>query len=140
MLISISCRCFLWNVRRYLGFDCRNHLRILSIPSLGQGARSDVETVSSRPLLCWMCAYQGLTSNSRTSLHSGSPLFHTWRRSKTGPSVRSHVCIAVPEVARHWKRNIHSCGVSLLAVHRIDRIEWRASRSTSCHLSSGHPR
>ena len=57
----------------------------------------------------------GAASNRRTSLHSGSPLFRTWRRSKTRPSVRSHVGTAVPEVVLRWKRNIDSWGVSLVA-------------------------
>jgi len=87
----------------------------------------------------WMCAYQWLVSNSKTSSHSGSPLFRTCRRSKTGPSVSSHIGITVPEVARRWKRNIRSCGVSIVAEHRSDRIALRASWSTSRHLSSDHP-
>ena len=111
-----------------------------SVPAFGQGARSDVETVSSRPLPCCMCSYQRLASNSRTSSHSRSPVFRTWHRSKTGPSARSHVGIAVPEVALRWNGNIRSCAVSLVAVHMSDRIAWRACWSTSCHLSSGHPR
>jgi len=45
-----------------------------SIPMSGHGARSDVDTVSSRPLGYLVCAYEGFASSSNTSSQSGSLL------------------------------------------------------------------
>ena len=56
---------------------------------LGQGVKSDVDTVLSRPSGKRMCAKLGLASSKSTSSTKGSSLFQTNLRNKTGPFCSS---------------------------------------------------
>ena len=55
----------------------------------GQGVKSVVDTVLSRPSGKRMCAKLGLALSKSTSSTKGSSLFRTNRRNKTGPFCSS---------------------------------------------------
>ena len=94
-----------------------------SILISGHGARSYVDTVSSRPLGCLMYAYQGFASSSKTSTQSESLLLRTWRRTNTEPLLKSQVGIALPnslfaEIKTFVRVESHCCGAEKCS-HRM---------------------
>ena len=115
-----------WDARQRLSWALRQLLETWE-----KGAKSDVETLLSWPSPRRITEYVWLPSTSST----GSPLFRTWRRRRTGPGCNNHEGCAEPAMVLRGNHKKRSWGVSLVERQTRDRTSWIASGRTDSQQS-----
>ena len=106
---------------------------VFSIVCDGQGARSEMETLDSRPSAERTLAKLGLASSNSTSSTRGSLLLLTNRRTRTSPGWISQDGRDFPTILLLENPRNRSWGVAFVAVQSSDRTACRASGRTAYH-------